>query len=200
MNTYIRLVPFFFLHCFTLTNEVNKMELPALGAIGHRDIFVFQTNENGFHGAGSAGWAYMGRASGWENNKKFQNQWNSGNRVRGLFAVLRISSGLMAGTDGIGWGILTCTTAVQPRSVPLEEIEAQLKELYSYTKRKPFLNFLIAPIGTGHAGWSQDEMWEVYVNATEGRFPRNWFVIKNGSRVSFEKVFDSEKGRMYVQS
>ncbi|MEY3920475.1 MAG: hypothetical protein RL634_236 [Bacteroidota bacterium] len=172
------------------------MELPKLDSLKQKDIFVFQTNENGFHGAGSAGWAFNGKASGWQNNKKFQTQWNSGERVRGLFAILRQSSGLMAGTDGIGYGIVTCVTAAQPKSVPMSDIEAQLKELRSYTIRKPFLNFILASIGTGHAGYSQNEMWEMYISATEGRIPENWFIIKNKERVSFKHIFDSElKGK-----
>ena len=170
------------------------MELPKLNTIGNRDIFIFQTNENGFHGAGSAGWAFMGKASGWERNKSFMNQWNSGEKSRGLFAILRQSSGLMAGTDGIGWGICTCVSAAQPKSVSISEIIDQLKELNSYTIRKPFLQFIFAPIGTGHAGYSQDEMWEAYIESTQGRFPTNWFVIKNSKKVSFQHIFDSTKG------
>lgn len=171
------------------------MELPILSTLKQRDIFIFQTNENGFHGGGSAGWAFMGKASGWERNKNFQEQWNSGKKSRGLFAILRQSSGLMAGTDGIGWGICTCVTAVQPRSVPLDEIKEQLKELYSYTVRKPFLQFIFAPIGTGHAGYSQNEMWDLYISVTSGRIPANWFVIKNSERKSFQHIFDSTKER-----
>jgi hypothetical protein len=174
------------------------MELPKLDTLKHRDIFVFQTNENGFHGAGSAGWAFNGKASGWENNKKFQTQWNSGQRIRGLFAILRQPAGLMAGTDGIGWGVVTCVTAAQPRSVPISDIAAQLKELRTYAIRRPFLNFIIASIGTGHAGYTQEEMWEVYTSATNGRMPDNWFIIKNKQRVSFKHIFDSELKGKYI--
>jgi hypothetical protein len=173
------------------------MELPKLDTLKHRDIFVFQTNENGFHGAGSAGWAFNGKASGWERNAKFQTQWNSGQRVRGLFAILRQPAGLMAGTDGIGWGVVTCVTAAQPRSVQISDIEAQLTELRTYATRRPFLNFIIASIGTGHAGYTQEEMWEVYTSATKGRMPENWFIINNKQRVSFKRIFDSEL-RKYI--
>jgi hypothetical protein len=172
------------------------MELPELNTLKHRDIFVFQTNENGFHGGGSASWAFNGKATSWQRNRQFQAQWNSGERVRGLFAILRQPAGLMAGTDGIGYGIVTCVTAAQPKSVPISDIEAQLKELRSYTIRKPFLNFILASIGTGHAGYTQKEMWEVYTSVTEGRMPNNWFIIKNKQRVSFKYIFDSElKGK-----
>src|ERR1039457_5855537 len=74
-------------------------------SLAPNDVFVFGANRNGFHGAGSAGWAFCGKKG---------NQYREGNPLlrapkgtRGFWAVLGQAEGFQEGTHGKSYAICT---------------------------------------------------------------------------------------------
>lgn len=146
----------------------------------YNDVFVFGTNESGFHGAGGAGFAWSGDSSNsWRQNPDFLRALNSpvGDEVRvGLRAVLGQSRGLMLGKEGFGYGICTTKKPGAKRSVPLVEIQEQIRELIAFAKSRPELCFRVSNFGSGYAGYSKAEIEALWTNL--GEIPGN--IVKQG--------------------
>ena len=125
-------------------------------------VFVFGTNGQGFHGAGSAGYAMLHvTGNQWRTTKvpgtdKYLNEVPNG--TQGYWAVKGTARGPMVGLYGVSYGIQTVTRAGARRSVSLSEIRDQLCELCAYAVRHPHLEILLTRIGCGHAGYTIEEM------------------------------------------
>ena len=109
------------------------------------EVFVFGTNQSGFHGAGAADWAYTGRMG---------NQYRAGNPLltmpagtKGFWAVLGRSRGYQEGTEGRSYAICTILRAGAKRSMPLPEIRAQVRNLYAFARQQAGLTFLVTKSG-----------------------------------------------------
>jgi hypothetical protein len=130
------------------------------------EIFVFGSNEGGFHGAGAAGLACRGDARvNWRLDQWFRGAMKapagSPDRV-GRWAVFGVGRGLQEGRDGLSYAVATVTRPGARRSVSLRDIYYQLVELWKLVKARPHLTFLIAPLGEGYAGYSAEEMEQVW--------------------------------------
>lgn len=168
------------------------MELPV--HLKNNECFVFQSNANGFHGSGSAGWAFRGTATDWRKDKKFVKQWKTGLSYRGKWAQLRKPHGLQCGEFGMSWAICTTIQANEPRSISLNNIKQQIIDLLVYSRTEaPNINFIFASIGSGHAGYHPTEMWDLYqtIFTSQQYWPPNWFCIINSHRMNLHKVYDS---------
>ena len=159
------------------------------------DVFVFQSNSNGFHGSGSAGWAYRGSAKDWRIDEQFIEDWNSGIPCQGKWNILRCPYGLQQGKDGTSWGIITTTWADQPISIPLDKIAVQLMELAKYSIENPTNNFLFAKIGTGHAGHITTDINEIFLQILNmhPQYPQNWFTIKKHKTQNFHFTLNTKR-------
>ena len=109
------------------------------------EAFVFGSNESGFHGAGSAGWAYTGRMG---------NQYRAGNPLlrmpagtKGFWAVLGRAQGYQEGTEGRSYAICTILRPGAKRSMPLPKIQEQVRSLYAFARQHTGLTFLVTKSG-----------------------------------------------------
>ena len=129
-------------------------------------VFVFGSNEQGFHGAGTAGYAQRGTADNtWRTDPQFlkakDSPEGSPDRV-GKWAVYGIGRGYMVGHEGQSYAIATVTRAGHRRSQSLHNILAQFKELGRFAVEHPELEFLLTISGGGYNGWSVSEIQRVY--------------------------------------
>lgn len=133
------------------------------------EVFVFGTNADGFHGAGAAGIAFRGTASNtWRSDPLFLRAMQSrlGDEARlGKWAVYGVSKGLMTGKEGLSYGIQTVTRPGARRSVSKEKIQEQIRDLYLFAQSNNHLTFLIAKLGCGYGGYSEEEMKELFQSA-----------------------------------
>lgn len=128
-------------------------------------VFVFGSNSTGFHGAGSAGFAFRGDSSNsWRQDAFFREAMRSpvGSPERiGKLAVFGVARGLQVGTEGMSYAIETIRRPGQRRSVSRREICKQLIQLWKFAEAHPEYLFKMTPVGAGYAGYSGAEMQEV---------------------------------------
>lgn len=125
-------------------------------------VFCFSSNQHGFHGAGSAGFACRGTAANtWRSDPWFQKAMKapvgSTDRI-GKWAVFGVARGPQKGREGKSYAIQTIVKPGLRRSTPLSEIEDQLVKLCAFARSRPHLEFLMTPVGCGLAGWTPVEM------------------------------------------
>lgn len=123
---------------------------------------IFGSNEQGFHGAGAAGYAMRGTFENtWRTDPRFQEA-RFGPDKRGLHAVFGQGRGFQTGTKGSSYAIATVTQPGLPRSVSLSEIQRQVDECERFIIAHPEMDFVVTGFGAGYAGYSEDEvrpMW-----------------------------------------
>lgn len=143
------------------------------GMITHLDphqVFVFGANLQGFHGAGSAGYAsfgvpgnrwrefdYASKPVGW------QGLWNK----KGFIY-------LQQGREGRSYGLPTVVRAGARRSLPGSRLMNEIARLYDEADYFPSMEFLVAQ---GHKpglnGYSAEEMAGFFARANNGLIPEN---------------------------
>lgn len=147
--------------------SVNTYRSP-ITHLAKDEVFVFGANPQGFHGAGSAGFAsfnrfgnvwreegYANRPNGW------QGKWNVKGKV-----------GPQVGTEGKSYGLITVAKAGAKRSRTEEEMVEEFEKLYACCNRNPRWFFFLAQTGkVGLNGWSPDEMASFMISA--GDIPEN---------------------------
>lgn len=142
-------------------------------------VFVFGSNLQGFHGAGSAGFAFRGEsANTWRSDSSFLSALRApvGSPLRvGKLAVFGIARGLQHGHSGYSYGIVTCTKPGARRSVPIESILLEIISLLKFAASHPNFHFECSPIGCGYSGYSTSEMADCWATAIRlaGGCPRN---------------------------
>jgi hypothetical protein len=135
-------------------------------SLDKNEVFVFGSNSTGFHGAGSAGYACRGTAENtWRNDswflKAMKSPIDSPDRI-GKWAVYGAARGLQEGKEGKSYAIETVKTPGKLKSTTRREIYSQLVELWNFAKCNTRLMFYITPLGQGYAGYSKEEMKEVW--------------------------------------
>ena len=130
-------------------------------------VFVFGSNLDGFHGAGSAGYASFGESGNvWrehgygEKPSGWQGRWN----VKG------IAEGYQVGCAGRSYAIPTVRRPGKRRSVPLRLIRERIDRLYEFAREHPELEFLVAYSGRGGSlnGYSVLEMARAFSGDVPG--------------------------------
>lgn len=136
-------------------------------------VFVFGSNEEGFHGAGGAGYAFRGTSENtWRSDNRFLAALDSYRRGThdqynvqiGKWAIFGVARGLQQGLEGSSYAIATVTRPGRRRSIPLEEIKRQIFDFWKFAYNNEKLEFLVAPIGTGYAGYTDAEMRNIWFN------------------------------------
>lgn len=151
-----------------------------ISTLKDNEVFVFGSNADGFHGAGSAGMAFRGEgANTWRSDTFFTDALNSpkGSPKRiGNWAILGQARGFQEGKNGKSYAIETIKRPGLKRSTSLDEILSQLKELSSFARAHPELKFLVTKIGSFLAGYSVEEIRSVFVQVID--FPDNVILPK----------------------
>ena len=163
--------------------KLNKYN-GTINNLGPKDVFVFGSNLQGFHGAGAAGYASFG---------VFGNKWGQFNYYskpigwKGKWNVKGTSEGLQAGTEGYSYAIPTVYKAGLKRSRSIDEITGSIRRMYTTAALNPYWRFLVAQSTKGGLnGYTAEEMAEMFRRA--GPIPENvWF------EVEFAKLI--EKGK-----
>lgn len=150
----------------------------TVATLNSDEVMVFGSNLQGFHGAGSAGFASFG-VSG--------NRWREFGYLdkpfgwKGKWNVKGISEGLQEGTEGKSYAIPTVLRAGAKRSRTQEEITKSIRKMYKTAADHPEWKFLVAGSAAGDKpnlnGYTHEEMCAMYREA--GPVPGN--VVFSGS-------------------
>jgi hypothetical protein len=142
--------------------EVKTYRGP-ITTLADAEVFVFGANEQGFHGAGSAGYASFGvHGNRWRefNYATKPHGWKGKWNEKG-------KTGPQVGTEGKSYGLVTVTRAGARRS-----LKPDLKSLFKCCERNPSWTFFLAQSGkTGLNGWTPQKMAEFMASA--GPMPTN---------------------------
>lgn len=138
--------------------------------LADNEVYVYGSNTQGFHGAGTAGWAFARCKDGgdWRFDPAFQKAIHSpaGSEHRvGRWAVFGVGHGPQTGREGKSYAITTVTRPGARRSIPRDELVVQMTHFLQHAVDHPGLRFLITPIGTGNAGWTHDEILDCWTSA-----------------------------------
>lgn len=126
-------------------------------------VFVFGSNAQGFHGAGTAGFAMRGDfANNWRQDKRFLTAVAKGRGAQGLYATLGVARGFQRGTLGASYAVCTCTKPGARLSVPVVDIVTQTQDLVDFMRAHPDWTFALTPFGCGYSGHSQTDMWPLW--------------------------------------
>ena len=148
-------------------------------------VFVFGSNLQGFHGAGSAGFASFGElymTNPWRKYKYDEKP----DGWKGRWNVKGVGDGFQEGMFGKSYALPTVTKPGHKRSRSKEEIKISIKKLYDYARWHPEWDFLIAYCGKSLRplnGYSNQELSFLFQTAD----------IQNGipNNIIFEEEFSS---------
>lgn len=140
------------------------------------EVFVFGSNDAGFHGAGTAGIAFRGDGrNNWRQDRAFleANASPNGSYARiGRWACLGVGRGPQRGHEGRSYAIATCKRPGARRSIPLHEIREQIEAMLHVALDDAQSTYLVAPLGAGFAGYTHREMdavWRCAIAKMPGR-------------------------------
>lgn len=130
----------------------------SITSLKPNQVFVFGSNEQGFHGAGAAGLAQRGTSrNNWRGDKAFLEALDSpsiSEKRKGRWSFLGKGRGYQEGKDGSSYAIATVLRAGKRKSIRLSKILEQLIELGEFAKEHPEKEFLVVIAGGGYNGWS----------------------------------------------
>jgi hypothetical protein len=140
------------------------------------NVFIFASNSSGFHGAGSAGFAFRGTSANTWRNCPIMNAARSGGERQGVYAVYGVSRGFQTGKKGSSYAIETVTKPGAKRSIPISDIAMQVVGLIGYIRENPTWTFCLTKIGAGYAGYTEAEMqplWDSMLAEPNCRWAKN---------------------------
>ena len=151
------------------------------------EVWVFGSNLQGFHGAGSAGWASFG---------EFGNVWRNydyGNKPdgwKGLYNVKGCAEGIQEGVEGKSYAIPTVTRPGAKRSISKKIIKDNIKNFYKFAYDNPQWKFFVAQDAKeGYNGYSvveMVEMWSVKIPPNNVYFYEPFYTLL---RNRFDEMF-----------
>lgn len=131
-------------------------------------VFVFGSNNQGFHGSGAAAMAFRYEPNKpWSRETFFTTAMNSPkgspNRV-GKWTVFGVGRGYCEGKEGATYAIATVDFSPQGKrtKVPLDDIAIQMKEFVEFAHNNPDLEFLVTKFGTGLAGYYPEQIQNIW--------------------------------------
>jgi len=159
-------------------NSGRKKYHGNINALKDNEVFVFGSNEDGFHGAGSAGFASFG-VSG--NKHKEFGYSSKENGWKGKWNVKGIGEGYQEGTSGASYALPTKVKAAG-KSRSKQDIVNSIVKLYEYADKNKDKDFLIAySIPTDNknksllSGFKPKEIADMFAKAIKihGSYPEN---------------------------
>lgn len=125
-------------------------------SLENNEVFVFTSNDSGFHGGGSAGFASFGRAG---NVWREENYDKKPNGFLGRWNVKGKAEGIQQGTDGRSYAIPSVTKPGARRSKTPEQITKGINTFYKYAVSHPNDKFYVAQSAKpGYNGYQPEEM------------------------------------------
>tara|TARA_R110000772_G_scaffold9769_7_gene31864 strand:+ start:4565 stop:5452 length:888 start_codon:yes stop_codon:yes gene_type:complete len=149
-------------------SESKKTHDGNISTLKDNQVFVFGANKQGFHGAGSAGYASFNKwGNHWREEKYNENPYG----WKGLWNE-KGKTGAMVGTEGKSYGLVTVHKAGDKRSLTEDQMIENISDLYQVAAKRPALEFLVAQSDkTGLNGFSGKEMAKFFASA--GNIPAN---------------------------
>ena len=145
---------------------IKTYQSPKL-TLAEDEVFQFGSNNDGFHGSGSAGYASFGESG---NVWRKYDYASKPNGWKGKWNVKGASVGPQVGTEGKSYAIPTVTRAGEKRSIPLSEIKKSIDKFYSFAKSRHHLKFFVAQENKmGLNGYTPLELAGIY----SGDIPEN---------------------------
>ena len=144
-------------HVTVLEDEFSSPSLPTesefITSLAEDEVFVFGSNLNGFHGAGSAGYAMRGTVKNdWRTDQKFLDIKSGKNPdKRGKWAVFGEGIGFQEGLEGKSYAIATVERPGHQGSVTEEHLHHQLLHLVRFARDHPELKFRLVKLGANRA-------------------------------------------------
>lgn len=139
-------------------------------------ILIFGSNEQGFHGAGTAGFAMRGDfRNNWRNDATFLAAIKQGSGTRGLYAQYGIGRGFQMGHKGYSYAIATVTRPGQRRSVPFMDMQLQVDELIDFMRAHQSDTFCLTKFGSGLGGNPEEDMkrlWDQILTEPNARWAK----------------------------
>jgi hypothetical protein len=124
------------------------------------EVFCFTSNLEGFHGAGSAGYASFG---------EFGNVWRKydyhlkPDGWLGKWNIKGQSEGLQQGREGKSYAIPSVTKPGAKRSIPKKQLKQNIQKFYRFAESMPDWKFYVAQDAKpGYNGYSVEEMVEMW--------------------------------------
>ena len=124
------------------------------------EVFVFTSNEQGFSGAGSAGYASFGEIGNvW---RKYDYHLKE-NGWKGRWNVKGCAEGIQEGREGKSYAIPSVTKAGAKRSIPKKQLKKNIQRFYRFAENNPKWKFYVAQDAKlGYNGYDVDEMVEMW--------------------------------------
>jgi len=163
------LLPIAYWRCANRQPTDNRVSpTGTISALSPNAVFVFGSNESGFHGAGAAAFAYTGEAG--NQYKRFNPMLKKPNGTVGKWAILGQAKGFQIGTTGRSYAICTVKQPGAKRSITILQIQEQVIALYEFAKQNPHMLFLVPKSGsTGTPslnGYTLEENASCYLSTT----------------------------------
>lgn len=137
--------------------------------LADNEVFVFGSNLNGFHGAGSAGYAMRGTtANTWRSDQAFLDIKSRKNPdSRGKWAVYGIGEGFQRGHEGCSYAIPTVERPGLQGKVTLREFTKSLLGFVTYAKSHQELTFMVVQLGAtraegGHSWLGRNKVQQIW--------------------------------------
>jgi hypothetical protein len=166
--------------------------MKTITQLSENQVFTFGANEAGFHGAGAAGFAFLGTSKNqWRTNPEFQRAYKAHTAqlcdrpydpqdLQGKWAILG-KTGLMIGKEGKSYGIITTEAPGKQGVVNNAYLQKEMEKLIKEAKKSPELTFLCTNFGLsrahgGFSWWNPTELktlWEKAIANTGGKLPGN---------------------------
>lgn len=150
--------------------ENKYLETPEnIQFLNENEVFVFGTNESGFHGGGAAGMAFRyDNSCNWRYGNFFleaMKNKNDINKITGKWAIFGKSQGIQYGKEGKSYGIITIKRPGIKRSRSLLNIKHDVQEFIEFALFYKDLKFYVTEIGCNLAGYSVDEIAPLFKKA-----------------------------------
>jgi hypothetical protein len=145
-------------------------------------VFVFGSNLDGFHGAGSAGYASFNEAG---NVWRKYNYGSVKEGTQGKWNIKGQAEGYQKGTEGRSYAIPTVVKAGGEK-ISEDDIKNSIRSMYAEAANNPEMEYLVANgVGRGLSGYTGQEFAKMYVDA--GEIPPN-VVFKNEFQLLIDNV------------
>ena len=126
-------------------------------------VFVFGSNLQGFHGAGTAGFAMHGSSANvWRSSPLMAAAIRHGPGFKGLRCVFGVPRGYQEGTAGCSYAIATCTRPGARLSVSVQDISSQAVDLLIHMRAHPDKTYCLTPFGCGYSGHREEDIRPIW--------------------------------------
>ncbi len=134
-------------------NQAHSTSSSLITSLKEDEVFVFGSNLQGFHGAGSAGYAMRGTTKNtWREDQNFLDIKSGKNQdKRGKWAVYGMGIGIQEGLEGKSYAIATVERPGVQGKVTEDHLHHQLLNLVKFAVNHPELKFKLVKLGANRS-------------------------------------------------